>query len=294
MTDIPLILLLILLYTMQSVFCKLFSNHYPGKEEHSSSVYTVVSGISAAVITFAIAGFQFSAQPMTLLLVVVNALSLVLFNTSLIKASAEGPFSAVIVFQVAGGVIIPTFVTTVFFGTSITIPKILGIIVLIASVYLISRKPGESFKNKKKYFIFCFLLALANGVYGSLTEIQQRLTGEAESQEMVILSYAVAALISTVTLLRTEKKNFFSAFQQNKCSLLLLICCAAVVATAINAYVLILPLIGNKAVLYSFDNSGVFMLSTLFSFIFFKEKLTKLNLLGCLVLCAALVCISLF
>ncbi|MBQ8416036.1 MAG: EamA family transporter [Clostridia bacterium] len=294
MTDVLFTLLLILLYTLQSVLCKLFSNHYPGREDLSSPIYTIVSGISVALITFAVSGFQFSAQPMTLLLVVVNALALITFNTSLIKASAEGPFSAVIVFQVAGGVIIPTFVTTVFFGTPITPVKILGIIVLIASVYLISRKPGESFKNKKKYFLFCFLLAIANGVYGSLTEIQQRLTGEAESQEMVILSYALAAVISMGILWKQEKKDVFSAFKQNKKSLLLLIACCAVVATAINAYVMILPLISNKAVLYSFDNSGVFMLSTLFSFIFFKEKLTKANLLGCLVLCAALACISLF
>ena len=49
----------------------------------------------------------------------------------------------------------------------------------------------------------------------------------------------------------------------------------------------------DTTILYTFDNSCVFLLSVLFSCFVFKEKLTRMNVIGCVTLCAALICISL-
>lgn len=78
---------------------------------------------------------------------------------------------------------------------------------------------------------------------------------------------------------------------QSKKSFIYLLSCSVIIALAINLMVYILPLL-NITVLYTFNNAGVLLLSVLFSCIFFKEKLSVLNWIGCTAMCLALIGIS--
>lgn len=288
---------LVVIYTLQSLLTRYYSASYPGREELSSPVFTIVSGLLVTLVTFAFAGFRFEASPITLILGLCNALAIVLYNTSLIKASATGPYSITMVFLIAGGIIIPAIVAA-FFGDDLNIIKIFAILVVLVSVYLIARKEGEVYQNKKEFFLSCIGLAIGNGVYGALLDIQQRLTLpegmeiSPEKEEMVIITYLVGVLISVVILLAREKKDFLGAMKQSKKSLVFLISASLVVAFAINLFVYVLALI-DTTILYTFDNSLVFLLSVAFSCLFMGEKLSKMNVIGCITMCAALVCISL-
>ena len=288
---------LVVIYTLQSLLTRYYSASYPGREELSSPVFTIVSGLLVTLVTFAFAGFRFEASPITLILGLCNAIAIVLYNTSLIKASATGPYSITMVFLIAGGIIIPAIVAA-FFGDDLNIIKIFAILVVLVSVYLIARKEGEVYQNKKEFFLSCIGLAIGNGVYGALLDIQQRLTLpegmeiSPEKEEMVIITYLVGVLISVVILLAREKKDFLGAMKQSKKSLVFLISASLVVAFAINLFVYVLALI-DTTILYTFDNSLVFLLSVAFSCLFMGEKLSKMNVIGCITMCAALVCISL-
>lgn len=288
-----LIVLLILLYTLQSFFCKIYTGSYPGCEDLASPVFTAVSGFTIALISLGFAGFRFDAQWQTLLLGVVNALALFCYNRSLISASQNGPYSVLMVFMIAGGILIPTFAASVFFDDQPSAIKYICIAVVLLSVYLISRKESDSYRDKKRFFVSAILLGVSNGVYGTLLDAQQRLTGDAEKEELLCVTYALACLISFGQLLLKERRNFPAAMRQTRRSALFLICGSVVTALAANLMVYILQLI-NVTVLYTLDNSCVFLISVLFSCIFFKEKLTKLNLFGCATMCAALVCITEF
>ncbi|MBQ7335400.1 MAG: hypothetical protein IJW92_02870 [Clostridia bacterium] len=297
MMNALLIAFLIVIYTMQSLLTRYYSTYYPGRADMASPVFTVVSGLVVFVVSMAFAGFRFEASPITLILALINALALVLYNTTLIKASSTGPYSITMVFMIAGGIIIPA-VAAAFFGDDISPVKIISILVVLISVYMISRKAGEVYQNKKTFFLSCIGLAVGNGIYGMLLDIQQRLTLPAgmevtpEKEEMVALTYLCAALISAVLLIAKEKKEFLGAMKQNKKSLFFLIAASLVVAFAINLMVYILALV-DTTILYTLDNSCVFLLSVIFSCIYFKEKLSRLNIIGCITLCAALVCMSL-
>ena len=289
---------LVLIYTMQSLLTRYYSASYPGREELSSPVFTIVSGLLVTAVTFAFAGFRFEASLVTVILGVCNALAIVLYNTSLIRASATGPYSITMVSMIAGGIIIPAIVTA-FFGDDLNIVKILSIIVVLASVYLIAKKEGEAYTNKKTFFLSCIGLAVGNGVYGTLLDVQQRLTLpegmeiSPEKEEMVIVTYVVGVLISIVLLVSSEKKNFFRAMKQSKKSLFFLLAAGAVVACAINLFVYVLALV-DTTILYTLDNSLVFLLSVAFSCLFMGEKLSRSNVIGCITLCAALVSMSLW
>lgn len=301
LVSVALIAVLVLIYTMQSLLTRYYSANYPSREDLASPVFTIVSGLIVTLVTFAFAGFRFEASPITIVLGIINALALVLYNNSLIKASATGPYSITMVFMIAGGIVIPAIVTT-FFGDDLSVVKILAILVVLISVYLVASKQGETYQNKKAFFFSCFMLAIGNGIYGTLLDVQQRLTLPAnatvspEKEEMVMITYLVAVIINTVILLAREKKGFISAIKQTKKSAFFLVSASLVVACAINMMVFILAYMqnhGGTTILYTLDNSLVFLLSVAFSCIFMKEKLSKKNVIGCITLCIALVCMAL-
>ena len=198
------------------------------------------------------------------------------------------------VFMIAGGIVIPMIVEQ-FYGFNLNIVKIISVFVVLVSVYLVARKDGETARSKGAFFLACLLLALGNGAYGSFLNVQQELA-TSEKEEMVILTYFVGAMISSAILLYKEKRRFFSAMKQSKKSLFFLISASLVVALAINVFVFIIAYMKEHGdgitVLYTLDNSLVFLLSVAFSCIFMKERLSKLNVVGCVTLCTALVCIT--
>ncbi len=289
-----LITMLIAIYTLQSVLIKKYSEHYPGKENMASLVFTIVSGSIVAVVSYILSGFLFEFSWFTVLLGVLNALVLYAYNTCMIKASQNGPYSILMVFMIAGGIVLPTITAAVGFKEGISLGRCVSITVLLAAVYMTSRKTDDtSFKNKSSFIITCIGLALFNGAYGTLLDVQQRLTSSAEKEEMVAITYSFAMLFSIVLLVIRQKRNTISTMKQTKKSLVYLLMCSVTVALAVNLMVFILPLV-NVTVLYTFDNAGVFLVSVLVSSIFFKEEMSVLNWTGCIVMCIALVGVSIF
>lgn len=297
MINVLLITAVILLYTMQNLFCRIYTGHYPGEKRNASPVYTVISGYTVALITVCFAGFQFSAKPLTVLLAVLNAAALIGYNAFIVKASQTGSYSILMVFAIAGGIAVPALVARIAFGDPLSLLKALCILVIFASVYMVSYKKEEQTEEKKKtraiFLLVCTALAICNGAYGALLDIQQRITGQSEKEEMVIMTFLIAATAAALQLVFSERGKTLSAFRQNKLSCVFLISCAIVAALAINVMVYILRLV-DVTVLYTFDNSGVMVLSVLASWLLFKEKLLPVNVIGCVTMCAALVGVALF
>ena len=298
MTNYLLIALMIIVSTAQSILTRFYSTSYPGRSDLSAPVFTIVSGFTLAFVTFCLGLFHFEATTPTILLGIANALVLVLYNTSILKASATGPYSITIVFMIAGGIIIPSAVSFCFGDTEGYWVKIIAIIAVLISVYLISRKVGESYTDKKKFFLACVGLALGNGIYGSILDVHQRLTtptdmvSSPEREEILIIAYAGAAFLSALILLSREKKEFVGAMKQSKVSLAFLLTSSVIITAAVNLVVYTLGMV-DTTILFTFDNSCVFLLSVLFSCLVFKEKLTRTNVIGCVCLCASLIVMSL-
>lgn len=290
-----MIALLILVYTLQSFLSRKYSESYPGPEQMSSPVFTVVSGLVVSVVSVVATGFAFKPAPLTILLGICNAVALFLYNTCMMKASTTGPYSILMVFLIAGGIVIPTLVSVIGFGDKISIGKAISVVVILVSVYLVSqKKEAADFTDKKAFLLSCIGLALFNGIYGSLLAVQQEVTGVADKEEMIAITYFFAFLLALVPLLRKNPKQGVAAFRQTNRSCFYLLSGAVVVALAINLLTLLVAQGRSLTVLYTFDNAGVFLISVVFSCIFFKEKLSLKNLIGCITMCIALVCVTLF
>ena len=131
--QIAFMALIIVLYTFQNFFCKRFSLGYTG--EDSTPVLTIIGGIIVVGTTFVISGCVFSAQALTVILGVVNAVALYFYNDFLLKASVSGPYSVLIVFAVFGGISIPALVKWIGFGEAMTGPAM--IFLVIKEIYIL-------------------------------------------------------------------------------------------------------------------------------------------------------------
>ncbi len=292
-----IIALVILLYTLQSLFTRLYTDHYPGDKGLTTPVFAVVCGLIVTAVSFIFSGFSFSCGWLTVLLGIINAAILYGYDAFIIKASATGPYSILMTFSLTGGIVVPAIVSWLFFNVPFSWVQLISILIIFGAVLMISKKEGEE-ENKEEhkkhrtfFLIICTLLGLANGLYGVLLNTQQELTGVAEKEEMVVVTFMGAALISLIQIIVKEKKNTIAAFRQTKHSLIYLLLTALVSALAINALVIALEG-ANATLVYTFDNAGVLLLSAIASAILFKEKLSKLNIIGCIIMSIGLICMS--
>ena len=293
-----IIALVILLYTMQSLFTRLYTDYYPGDKGLTTPVFAVVCGLIVTVVSFIFSGFTFSCGWLTVLLGVINAVILYGYDAFIIKASVTGPYSILMTFSLTGGIVVPAIVSWLFFDVPFSLVQLVSILIIFASVLMISNKEDsaenkEVHKKHKTFFlIVCTFLGLANGFYGVLLNAQQELTSVSEKEEMVVITFIGAAVISLVQLIVKEKKNTLAAFKQTKLSLTFLLLTALVSALAINALVIALEGMEDPTIVYTFDNAGVLLLSAIASAVFFKEKLSKLNVIGCIIMSLGLICMA--
>ena len=298
LSQISFLLLVILLYTFQNFFCKKFSHTYSGRVKDSTPVLTIIGGIVVIAVTFFFAKFRFSAQPITIILGFINAAALYFYNDFLLKGSLCGPYSVMTVFAMFGVIAMPAVIKWIGFGDKITSTTICFIIFIMVAICLMSNKPSDenevaTNKMTLKFLLFSFGLFVCNGSYASILAVQQELTGEGEKEELIIVTFAAATIISIMKLVtsKVSLKNVMKMSGEAFCNLMIYAFCAAF---AVNSLVIIFLLDINAAVLLTVQNAGVMLLSIVFSVIFFKEKLTKMNVVGCILIAIGLVGITVF
>lgn len=293
MTSALLILLIVVLYSLQTLFCTMYTNKYPGKPENASPVFCVLESISIALFTWAWIGFKFELSPITLLLGTLNAVVLFTYNTSLIKASSKGSYAFMNVAMLFGCILVPLMYTTIFLGDKLVWYQYAAIALMLVSFILMNYK---DFKKKSErtpwiYYVFCALLFLSNGMYGTLLKMQSDYN-ESQKNEMIILTYGIMGIIAFIQLAFKEKKDTFKAFKMSKNAVLPLALCLASAALAINILVLVIPMV-NTAVLYTVENGGVLILAAVYSFLFFKEKPQLSTILGIITAAVSITVLSL-
>ena len=293
MLNISLIMLCIILYTLQTLLFKMYADRYPGNGKYTTFVYMSVCGFIISFISFAVGGFSYEFNLTTFILGSINAILYFLYYLFIYVASKNGPYSMVMIFSVIGGISLPVVTDMITLGKFPSVWKVICLLVIFAAAYLVNKRDGEesSVKNKKLFFFSCFGLLIANGAYGALINLQQTYTDPSQNDEMLIYTSLFASIFSLVFVIAKNGKASAVAYKQTKSSLAFMISAAAVAATAVNILLIITEYI-DITLLWTFCNSGVIVLSLIASAIFFKEKLSRLNLLGSAIIVVTLVLIS--
>lgn len=263
--------ILTLLHSFQTLFCTLYTSRYPGRGELASPVFCVLQSIVIALFTWVCSGFATEAAPLTIVFGVANALMLFGFNTSLIKAGTTGSYAFMNMMLLFGGILVPVVYAALFVeGESLGLLQLLAIGLMLLAFLLMNVKEIRLKGSKPVYYVYCVLLFLCNGFYGTLLKMQS-VHYEEQKDAMVVISYALMGVIALTQLGIKEGKNTLKAFRLNRKAVLPLILSLVSSALAINVLTRVMPL-ADAATLFTVDNGGVLVLAAAYSFLIFKEK----------------------
>lgn len=288
-----MVALLVFLFSLQTLFLKLFSERYDNPDSAlTSTVFSITYGMFAGVATLILAGFRFSPSPATLGLGALNAVMLFTYTASMIQASRRGSYSFQMIAVLFGGILVPMIYGALFLGEALSAVQIAAVALMLVSFVLMNLEGLTLTGNSNKFLLWCLALFLSNGFYGVFMNLQQLRMNGAERNEMIILTFLGMALLYAVLQLIRDPKAFAVGWRMSKKPLIFLILCCCVATAAVHMMLYVLTLI-DETVLYTIDNGGVLILSVLYSRLLFHEKLSRIQLAGIALAVVSIVMLSL-
>ena len=213
--------------------------------------------------------------------IILSCLFIIVFNLMALTSQKNG----VSVASVAGkmSIVIPVLFGIYLYDETLTIQKIIGIILALFAVLLTTSK--EKTAVKKGTFIFPFLLFLGSGIIDTLIKyIQTSYVSDSELPLFSAILFLQAGLIGIIVFLLKPTKIYGKNI------------IAGLVLGVINYYSIIylLKALNHKtmgsAEIFTINNVAVVMLTTLVGLLLFKEKLILKNWVG---ICIAIISILL-
>ncbi len=287
-----LLTLLVTLYTLQSLFCKLFSDAHSKHHAYTSGVFTPINCLGIALITFIFNKFSFSFSWTTFYLACLTGIMLILYNISLIGSTSTGPYSIAILFMLSGSIIMPFLFNLIFRHEMLTVMQLCGFVLILSSIFITNVQKKEKKVLNKKFYLWSILLFLSNGFFGILMDLQQSILQGKERNEMIILSYGICALVMFVVNYLKYKTSYLDAFKAPLRTYRWVIFSILIATTAVNLFLHVISISPSTSVLFAVNNGGVIILSMLFSYLLFKEKFTLKKWIGLIVCCLGIVLIS--
>lgn len=293
MSLVALVTLMIVFFSFQSLFTRLYSAHYAGADAAKATpVFSVCYGVFIAAASFLLGGMSFAPSWQTVLLGVVNAGMLILYNTSIIEAGNRGSYSFLMVASMFGGILVPMAVGLLFMGETLSGLQIVAVVMMLISLVLMNVRT-ISFKGaSRSYYLWCIALFFANGLYGAINNLQTQVMDGNQRTEMLTILYLCSALAVIVSeCARGRGRALAQGFRMGRrAGLFLLITCLSATAAA-NLLLFILARM-DSSILYTIDSGAVLVLSILYSLILFKEKPTWEQIAGMGIAVASIVLIN--
>ena len=260
-------------YSVNGIFVKYFSTRFKGDERDSGSVYSVMLGLIIALTTWFSIGFSCKLSYITLILSVVNCIGLLVHNTFIVKAMSKGPYSLISIFCMAGGIIMPLFVTMFAFFDIPLWYHFVGMGIMFVAFGLLCIGDGDtSISDKKKYFIYLVILFLANGLCAIGYSLEKRLEDSMYKQEMIVLVNLLSALVAMVMLLVRKRRDTLVVFKQSGGFYLFMVLACVSLAVGNNLQVFSIVDV-SESVAFTAKNGSSIVISAILSLILFKERI---------------------
>ncbi len=268
------IFVVILTFSGQSLFTRLYSAAFPAhKADQATPVFSIVFGVFIAVASFLLGGMSFAPSWETVVLALLTAAMLVLYNRSMIEAGNRGSYSFLMIAAMFGGILVPIIADVCFLGKPMAAHQIVAVLLMLVSMVLMNAR-GIDFKGASRaYYLWCFILFLANGLFCLLMGRQAAIMEGAQRTEMLTIVYGASALVACVMgCMGGKGRSLAEGFRMGgKSALFLLLCCIAA-TTAANLQMWVLSQIESAGVYYTIADGGVLVVSILLSLALFKER----------------------
>lgn len=293
MVLVGLVTLIVILFSFQSLFTRLYSASYAGKDAgRATPVFSVCYGVFIAAASFFLGGMTFAPSWQTVLLGLLNAGMLILYNTSIIEAGNRGSYSFLMVASMFGSILVPLAVGVLFLREALSGLQIAAVLLMLASLVLMNLRTLSLKGASKGYYIWCIVLFMSNGLFNAISNLQTQVMDGAQRTEMLTILYLCSALaVILLECVRGQGKSLAAGFKMGrKAAIFLLITCLSATAAA-NLMLYVLTLM-DSSVFFTIDGGGVLVLSILYSLVLFKEKPTWEQVVGMITAVVSIVLIN--
>jgi len=172
-------------------------------------LYQTVVALVVALSNLILSGFVVELDRMGLLLALCYGLDLALTGILTAKCFACGPMSLTSVITNAC-VLLPIAVGCIWYGEIMTVPQIIGCL-LLAGCFVLSavnpRKDGQRESIQPKWYLLVFLAFFCNGMGAVLLNVYGRVAAAGQRSSFLALGYFVSALIYFANHLMLRQKS---------------------------------------------------------------------------------------
>ena len=282
-----MLFILALLYSFQSLFCRLYTSARNGEGAvHFSVIYAAFVGFS----TLAMNRFAYAPSGITVLLGLINAMVLLTYNIAMVRCGSLGSYAFMMVCTLSGGILVPMLYDALYLGYVFS-PFQLIAIALILIAFVLMNLEGFTARKNARYLLWCAILFIANGMYGVIMNLQQTLMNFTLRNEMIITTFLGMALMTSAFQLLIARKDFLNGFKMSRRAALHLFLSALSATLAVSLLMILMKSV-NITLLSVMDNGGVLVLSALYAFTLFKEKLKPSGMLGLLLVGVGIIMLS--
>lgn len=278
------VLLTILSATGIFVFFKLFDQY---KLPNINGI--VINYLVAAILGFAISDnrsvvLDIFSESWAPLAIIIGVLFIVMFFVIGYSSIVSGMSLTTLASKMS--VVIPILFSILYFGENVTEIKIFGLILAVVGLVLAVFKKQKGGGLSKQFWI-PIILFVGMGCVDSLVKYaQETYVNDDISSVFTALLFFVSFLVGLITML--FKPSGFKAFRNPK---VLLLGTGLGIVNYGSIYFLIRALnskVFDSSVIFGINNIGIISLSAIIGYVFFKERLTKMNWIGLMICIVAI------
>lgn len=204
------------------------------------------------------------------------------------QAMATGSVS-ITSFIGCSSLIISTLFGVIFFKENVTVLQIVGVVLLIFSLFLTLTGSGSKEKGGKKreWFIWCGLFILCSGATGIIFKLHQASPVREEINQMLLAAAITSAVLFGLSSLLVQWKSDRTLPRIGREAIFFVIACA-IVSCGYNRLNISLSGMLPSIIFFPSFNGSVIILASALAAILFKERISRKQLYGMLTGIAAL------
>ena len=259
-------------------------------------LYQTVVALVVALSNLILSGFVLELDRMGLLLSLCYGVDLALTGILTAMCFACGPMSLTSVITNAC-VLLPIAVGCIWYDEIMTLPQIVGCLLLAATFVLSAvtpKKNGRRESIQPRWYLLVFLAFFFNGMGAVLLNIYGRVAAAGQRNSYLAVGYFVSALVYLANYWMIRKQTGPVAFKQILRPILpLLLLMSSMGGFLGNSILMSLNTVMPASLLYPLVNGGIAVIVAIASCVIFREKLTLQRLMTILVGLSAIVALNL-
>ncbi|MBQ4145865.1 MAG: EamA family transporter [Clostridia bacterium] len=268
------LLLLITIFgvSIQGVNVRDYGNRTGGKGRFVFFAISRLAGLLYFIITAGKLNFNAEILPYTIAFAIFYGACIV-FNFLAINSGPLTITSLIISYSL----MVPTAYGLIFLHDPISKGFVLGLILLLVSLYLINMKTEEKgVAITKKWIVYATIAFLGNGLCSTVQSMHVRAFEGAYKNEFMIIAYLLVVVFSLIVSFIKEKDEIKISIQKGW--IFALIC--GVANAVVNYLTMVLQAKMPVSLVFPLMSGGGLVLTYFFSRFLFKEELSKTQNIG--------------